>query len=70
MQLKIGYLFQCPPWARSFWAFSPFLTILKRFQSFLCLSVKSGEERVKRYKKLFTPRNADKHRGFGPKGEE
>ena len=25
MQLKIGYLFQCPPWARSFWAFSSFL---------------------------------------------
>ncbi len=29
MQLKIGYLFQCPPWARGFWAFSPFLTHLQ-----------------------------------------
>ena len=31
MQLKIGYLFQCPPWARSFWAFSPFLNHMRKF---------------------------------------
>ena len=30
MQLKIGYLFQCPPWARSFWAFSPFLNPMRK----------------------------------------
>ena len=33
-------------------------------------SVKSGEEWVKSRCKLFTPRNADKHRGFRRKGEE
>ena len=33
-------------------------------------SVKSGEELVKSGCKLFTPRNADKHRGFRMKGEE
>ncbi|MEH2904085.1 hypothetical protein V7T21_13600 [Segatella copri] len=33
-------------------------------------SVKSGEEWVKSRSKLFTPRNADKHRGFRRKGEE
>ena len=32
--------------------------------------VKSGEEWVKSWKKLFTPRNPDKHRGFQAKGEE
>jgi hypothetical protein len=32
--------------------------------------VKSGEEWVKSQKKLFTPRNPDKHRGFRRKGEE
>ena len=32
--------------------------------------VKSGEEWVKSRCKLFTPRNADKHRGFRRKGEE
>ena len=32
--------------------------------------VKSGEEWVKSCCKLFTPRNADKHRGFRGKGEE
>ena len=32
MQLKIGYLFQCPPWARSFWAFSPYLNHLRNFK--------------------------------------
>ena len=24
-------LFQCPPWARSFWAFSPFLNHMRKF---------------------------------------
>ena len=24
-------LFQCPPWARSFWAFSPYLNHLRNF---------------------------------------
>ena len=33
-------------------------------------SVKSGEEWVKSRCKLFTPRNADKHRRFRGKGEE
>jgi len=32
--------------------------------------VKSGEEWVKSARTLFTPRNADKHRGFGAFGEE
>ena len=32
--------------------------------------VKSGEEWVKSARALFTPRNADKHRGFGAFGEE
>ena len=35
MQLKIGYLFQCPPWARSFWAFSPYLNHMRNFSNFL-----------------------------------
>ena len=26
-------LFQCPPWARSFWAFSPFLNHMRRFSN-------------------------------------
>ena len=36
-------LFQCPPWARSFWAFSPYLNHMRNFsylfllKSFLCL---------------------------------
>lgn len=34
------------------------------------VQVKSGEERVKSCWWLFTSRNADKHRGFGRKGEE
>ena len=34
------------------------------------LKVKSGEEWVKSARILFTPRNADKHRGSRPKGEE
>ena len=34
------------------------------------LKVKSGEEWVKSARILFTPQNADKHRGFRPKGEE
>ena len=25
-------LFQCPPWAKSFWAFSPFLNHLQKNQ--------------------------------------
>ena len=24
-------LFQCPPWARSFWAFSPYLNHMRKF---------------------------------------
>ena len=32
--------------------------------------VKSGEEWVKSARALFTPRNTDKHRGFGAFGEE
>ena len=35
MQLKIGYLFQCPPWARSFWAFSPYLNHMRNFSIFI-----------------------------------
>ena len=34
------------------------------------LKVKSGEEWVKSARILFTPRNVDKHRGFGAFGEE
>ena len=34
------------------------------------VKVKSGEEWVKSARTLFTPRNADKHRGFGAFGEE
>ena len=34
------------------------------------LKVKSGEEWVKSARTLFTPRNADNHRGFGAFGEE
>ena len=26
-------LFQCPPWARSFWAFSPYLNHMRKFSS-------------------------------------
>ena len=30
-------LFQCPPWARSFWAFSPYLNHMRKFnQLFAC----------------------------------
>ena len=46
MQLKIGYLFQCPPWARSFWAFSPYLnhmrTFCKEHRCFLLRNSKIG----------------------------
>ena len=28
----MGYLFQCLPWARSFWAFSPFLNHIRKFR--------------------------------------
>ena len=34
------------------------------------LVLRIGEEWVKSRCKLFTPRNADKHRGFRGKGEE
>ena len=75
MQLKIGYLFQCPPWARSFCPFracgAKLTKIqLKRGTRTLQQKVKSGEEWVKSAQTLFTPRNADKHRGFGAFGEE
>ena len=34
-------LFQCPPWAKSFWAFSPYLNHMRNFSkilsSLLCL---------------------------------
>ena len=34
-------LFQCPPWVRSFWAFSPYLNHMRNFSkilsSLLCL---------------------------------
>ena len=32
-------LFQCPPWARSFWAFSPFLNHMRKFSYF---TIKNG----------------------------
>ena len=44
--------------------------IIRRNRGMPELKVKSGEEWVKSARTLFTPRNADKHRGFGPKGEE
>ena len=34
-------LFQCPPWARSFWAFSPYLNHMQKF-SFLPLKTAAG----------------------------
>ena len=43
---------------------------LKRGTRPLQQKVKSGEEWVKSARTLFTPRNADKHRGFGAFGEE
>ena len=48
---------------------------MRRLQWYKCgaaylESVKSGEEWVKSRYKLFTSRNADKHRGFRRKGEE
>ena len=68
-------LFQCPPWARSFCPFRACgakLTKvqLKRGTRPLQQKVKSGEEWVKSERALFTPRNADKYRGFGAFGEE
>ena len=32
-------LFQCPPWARSFWAFSPYLSHMRKF----CLFTEENE---------------------------
>ena len=28
-------LFQCPPWARSFWAFSPFLNHMLKYNTMI-----------------------------------
>ena len=51
MQLKIGYLFQCPPWARSFWAFSPYLNHMRKFSTehryFLLRNSKIGFSRAR-----------------------
>jgi hypothetical protein len=62
------------PWARSFCPFRACGAKLKKVQLRgtrpLQQKVKSGEEWVKSARALFTPRNADKHRGFGAFGEE
>jgi len=44
--------------------------LLADYKSAKTARVKSGEEWVKSAQTLFTPRNADKHWGFRPKGEE
>ena len=33
-------LFQCPPWARSFWAFSPYLNHMRNFSTYFFLPMK------------------------------
>ena len=45
-------------------------SIKKRYKTAYNRRVKSGEEWVKSARTLFTPRNADKHRGFGAFDEE
>ena len=34
-------LFQCPPWARSFWAFSPYLNHMRNFSKISKYACKS-----------------------------
>ena len=56
--------------AQDVWGKTYECSIKKRGTRPLQQKVKSGEEWVKSARTLFTPRNADKHRGFGAFGEE
>ena len=55
--------------AQGVWGKTYESSIKKKYKT-LQQKVKSGEEWVKSARTLFTPRNADKHRGFGAFGEE
>ena len=47
-------LFQCPPWARSFWAFSPYLNHMRNFSKiskYACESTKIISKKGKIFSK-------------------
>ena len=45
-------LFQCPPWARSFWAFSPFLNHMRKFSYLKSITSALGNSLLLKVKAL------------------